>query len=101
MGSSRRKDRAARSWRLLLGLLCVLLVVVSGTVQIAHTHADRLATHADCSLCVAAHITVQLAQTPVPAPPATVVAVLEALPSFILPSGLSTFALFTRPPPAV
>jgi hypothetical protein len=77
----------------------VLLVVVSGTVQVAHTHADRAATHANCSLCVAAHITVHLAQTPAPVPPAAVVAVVEALPYSILRSGLSTFALFTRPPP--
>jgi hypothetical protein len=79
----------------------VLLVVVSGTVQVAHTHADRAATHADCSLCVTAHITVHLLQTPAPLPPATVIAVLEAVPPSILRSGLSTFALFTRPPPVV
>jgi len=79
----------------------VLLVVVSGTVQVAHTHADRAVAHTNCSLCVAAHITVHLAQTPAPAPPAAVVAAVEAIPHFILLCGLSTFALFTRPPPAI
>jgi hypothetical protein len=77
----------------------VLLVVVAGTVQVAHSHADGADTHANCSLCAAAHITVHLAQTPVPAPTASVVAVLETLPPAVLPSALSTFALFTRPPP--
>jgi hypothetical protein len=80
-------------------LVCVLLVAVAGTVQVAHTHADGI-THADCSLCAAAHITVQLEQTPIAAPAAAVVALLEMLPAPELPSALSTFALFTRPPPA-
>jgi hypothetical protein len=74
-------------------------VVVAGTAQVAHTHADGPDTHADCSLCAAAHVTIHLVQTPTPAPPATVVAVLEALPLSVTPSALSTFALFTRPPP--
>lgn len=77
----------------------MLLVVVAGTVQVAHTHADGAATHADCSLCAAAHVTVNLVQSPAPAPPARVVAVLHTLPLLVVPSALSTFALFTRPPP--
>jgi hypothetical protein len=89
------------SWRFLLALFCVLLVVVAGTAQVAHTHADGADTHADCSLCAAAHVTVQVVQTPAPAPTVTVVAVLEALPLSVASSALSTFALFTRPPPAV
>jgi hypothetical protein len=48
---------------------------------------------------VAAHITVQLVQTPAPAPSVAVVTVLEAEPPTVLPIALSTFALFTRPPP--
>ena len=80
-------------------ILCVLLVAVLGTVQVAHTHADGSATHADCSLCAAAHIAVHVEQTPAPAPAAAVVAVQHAPLPAILPSSLSTFALFTRPPP--
>jgi hypothetical protein len=92
-------ERTRSTWRILLALVCVLLVVVAGTVQVAHTHADGTDTHADCSLCAAAHITVHLAQTPIPAPVAVVVRVPEALPPSILPHTLSMFALFTRPPP--
>jgi hypothetical protein len=36
-----------------------------------------------------------------PAPTTSVVSFLVALPPSILPSALATFALFTRPPPAV
>jgi len=95
----RQLRQAGRSWRLLLALVCVLLVVVSGTVQVAHAHADGTNTHADCSLCAAAHITVHLAQTPAPAAVAAVVAVPETLPAAVLPNRLCTFALFNRPPP--
>jgi hypothetical protein len=91
--------RTGKSWRVLLALMCVLLVVVAGTVQVAHSHADGEVTHADCSLCVAAHIAVHLAQTPVEAPPVALVTALEAEPPSIMPVPLSTFALFTRPPP--
>ena len=101
MGGKHIRQNAHSSWRFLLALLCVLLVVVAGTAQVAHAHADGAVNHADCSLCVAAHATVHFVQTPAPAPPAMVVAVLEALPLAATPSALSTFALFTRPPPAV
>jgi hypothetical protein len=89
------------SWRFLLALFCVLLVVIAGTAQVAHTHADGLDNHADCSLCATAHVTVQVVQTPVPVPAVMVIAVLEALPLSTTPSAVTTFALFTRPPPAV
>jgi hypothetical protein len=93
---------ARGSWRHLLAILCVLLVVVAGTAQVAHTHADGADTHADCSLCAAAHVTVQMDQAPAaPVPAVAVVATLESLPAAVVPSVLSTFALFTRPPPAV
>ena len=95
-----RTGRSRSTWRILLALVCVLLVVVAGTAQVAHSHADGADTHANCSLCATAHITVQLAHTPAPAPVARVVAVLESLPPVVVPSALCTFALFTRPPPA-
>lgn len=100
MGDNRQRAAASHAWRILLALVCVLLVVVAGTVQVAHTHADGAVTHADCSLCVAAHITVHLVQTPAPAPSIRVLTVVEAEPQSIVPIALSTFALFTRPPPA-
>jgi hypothetical protein len=99
MGLTGHRARTRSTWRIFLALVCVLLVVVAGTAQVAHTHADA-ATHADCSLCVAAHVIVHLVATPAPAPTAAVVAVLECLPPVARPTALSTFALFTRPPPA-
>jgi hypothetical protein len=98
MGGSKLQRRTGHPWRLLLAILCVVLVVFTGTVQVAHAHADA-DTHADCSLCAVAHITVHMAQTPAPAPPVVVVTVLQSLPPVFLPVALSTFALFTRPPP--
>src|ERR1700678_3914156 len=99
MAGNDLRRRAQGRWRLLLALLCVLLVVVAGTAQVAHTHADGADTHADCSLCAAAHVTVHMVQTPAPAPTVAVVAMLESLPPSAVPTALSTFALFTRPPP--
>jgi hypothetical protein len=90
---------AQRPWSILLALVCILLVVVAGTVQVAHTHADGADSHASCSLCAAAHVTVNLVPAPAPAPEALVVAVVETRPAAVPPSALSTFALFTRPPP--
>jgi hypothetical protein len=99
MAGNHLGERTRSTWRILLALVCILLVAVAGTVQVAHAHADGADTHADCSLCAAAHITVHLAHTPAPALKVAVVSVLEALPPSVLPSALSTFALFTRPPP--
>lgn len=101
MGFSDQQRRAKHPWRIILALVCMLLVLVTGTVQVAHTHADGADTHANCSLCAVAHVTVHLAQTPAPTQaPAAVVTMLQALPPASIASALSTFALFTRPPPA-
>jgi hypothetical protein len=100
MGDYRRKANAAQPWRILLALVCVLLVVVAGVVQVAHTHSDGAATHADCGLCAAAHISVQVAYAPASAPPVAVATAVESVAVAVLPRALSTFALFTRPPPA-
>jgi hypothetical protein len=99
MGEKVRSARAEPPWRILLALLCVLLVIVLGSVQVAHSHADGNETHADCALCATAHISVHPVHAPAPAPTTSVVAVVEALPHSTLPRTLSIFALFTRPPP--
>jgi hypothetical protein len=100
MGRFEHKDRAEISWRFLLAILCVLLVVVLGTAQIAHTHADGNDNHADCALCSVAHIAAQPAFAPAPVPATSIVAAVEAIPTTTPSRTLSTFALFTRPPPA-
>jgi hypothetical protein len=86
-------------WRLLLALLCVALVVFTGTLSVAHWHENDSIAHADCGLCATAHVTVQLA-TDIPAGPVIEVSTrVEASLPAIRPRTLSRFALFTRPPP--
>ena len=87
-------------WRLLLGLLCIALVVLSGTISSTHTHGHDLSLHDDCGLCVAAHATVQLATQP-PLPTLTrVFTRIETARPIRRPSVILAFDLFTRPPPA-
>ncbi len=38
-----------------LGLLCILLVLMAGTIQVCHTHGANDASHPVCALCIAAH----------------------------------------------
>jgi len=99
MGLFTKPERMVKL-RLAVAVLCALLIVFAGVVQVAHTHPGSAATHADCSLCVAAHITVHLAQSPAPALLTAVVTRVEVTPVRVRASALSTYALFTRPPPA-
>ncbi len=82
-----------------MAVLCVLLIVVAGAVQVAHTHTDGTAMHADCGLCAAAHISVQVAYAPASALSVAVVSAVESAPAAVVLPAISTFALFTRPPP--
>jgi hypothetical protein len=83
-----------------VAILCVLLLVVAGTVQVVHMHSDGTDTHANCSLCAAAHVSVQAVQQQVFTPPAQMVRVVE-LNRQSRPAGVSLpFALSNRPPPA-
>src|SRR5713226_2282239 len=96
--SSRPKMRGA--WRLLLSLLCISLVVACGTIQAVHVHPQGDISHSDCALCATAHVSVQLAETSVTLH--HVAPVISAVEAFVAPAPtqtISTFALFTRPPP--
>jgi hypothetical protein len=99
MGEIDQKRGVHGRGQIILALLCVLLVALAGTLQAVHIHPSGDVYHADCSLCAAAHVTVQVVQSPAPAPPIAVVAAVELFPSLAAPAALSTFALFTRPPP--
>lgn len=95
------KSQRKTPWRLILGLLCLALVVLGSTVQVAHSHPGGDISHADCSLCLTAHVVAQVVSNPIPIPAALVVAAVEeALPD-ARPVTFSVFALFTRPPPVV
>jgi len=99
--SDRRGSAASGALRILLALACVLLVLVSATVQVAHTHADGNVSHNDCSLCATAHVVAEEAQTPAPAPAIAVAAAVERFLPLPACSSIAVFALFTRPPPIV
>jgi len=90
--------RASR-WRLILGLLCVALVVLAGTLSVSHGHDDGI-PHADCGLCATAHVTVQVASTLTLGPVAQVFTRVNASLPEIRPRTLFRSELFTRPPPA-
>jgi hypothetical protein len=80
-------------------VFCVLLVILSGTVQVVHAHESGNLAHSDCSLCTTAHL-VSLAVVPAAIfiavkHDAQVVASLKP----VCPRTLSVFKLFTRPPP--
>ena len=98
--NSRLRSPRITSGQWLLAILCMLLVFLGTTLQVAHSHSDNL-SHADCALCATAHVVAHVVATPAP-PPATMLVgtVLRLLP---LPAAhaISTFALFTRPPPSV
>ena|SRR5664279_4292754 len=84
---------------ILFAVLCVLLVILSGTIQVVHAHESGNITHSDCSLCTTAHL-VSLAV----APAAIFIAVkhdAQIVPSLkpVCPRTLSVFEFFTRPPP--
>ena len=88
------------AWRLLLSLLCISLVVACGTIQAVHVHPQGDLSHSDCALCVTAHVSVQMAESPVTLDHvAPVVSAVEALVAPTPAQTISTFALFTRPPP--
>jgi hypothetical protein len=87
------------SWRLLLALLCVFLVIATGTVQAVHAHPVGDISHADCSLCATAHVTAQVVEPPATVLVAAVVTHVEASGPPVWTGTVFTFALFTRPPP--
>lgn len=47
------------SWVTLLGIVCIALVLLSGILHVAHTHANGQFDR-DCSLCMTAHQAVQI-----------------------------------------
>ena len=48
------KRGAPLSWLSLLGIVCVALVLMTGILQVTHSHPSGQPDH-DCSLCVTAH----------------------------------------------
>ncbi len=86
-------------WRLLLSLICITLVLAVGTIQAVHVHPTGDISHTDCALCLTAHAAVQVATPSVTLHVTPVVSFVEAVVLPVRTHVLSTFALFTRPPP--
>jgi hypothetical protein len=86
-------------WKLIVGLLCVALVVLSGTIAATHTHGRDNSLHEDCGLCVAAHATVQVTAEPPVLALAKVFTRVDTARPIERPALKLAFDLFTRPPP--
>ncbi len=93
------KNEGKMRWRLLVGLLCVALLILAGTLSVAHGHEDGI-NHADCGLCATAHVSVQMAVSPDLLFVAQVRERFEPRTLEVPPKPLYRFSLFTRPPPA-
>ena len=93
------KSNMQSSWRIFLALLCVLLVLATGSIQAVHSHPVGEISHADCALCVTAHVAVEVAQPPVTLAVASVVSAIEVFEPPTRMKTFFTFALYTRPPP--
>jgi len=97
---SKYTDPRMRSpWKLLLGMLCIALILVCGTLSVTHAHADGR-THADCSLCITAHTVVQASATPAQVFAPHAFTEIEVVCLSFQPQVSSDFSLFSRPPPA-
>ena len=84
----------------LLGLVCIALVVMTGMVQVAHSHASGQPDH-DCSLCTSAHQVIHVAALVALFVSSTPVFHVILEPARIVPGSLFFFKLSSRPPPVV
>jgi hypothetical protein len=100
MGRTRSTPLMRKPWRLLLGLLCVALVLMMGTMAAIHTHTGH-ADQANCSLCVAAHMAVDVAAAPPQISVSPVDAKVETPVTVVRAQTRCRSALFTRPPPVM
>ncbi len=94
------KSSALSPWRSFLGVLCMALVLMSGTLSVTHSHAHAVDEHGTCGLCVSAHMAVDLTA---PAPQIVLIQVfteLEPAAPVARAQSAPHFALFSRPPPA-
>jgi len=97
---SRPPNSSGPRWRICFAtILCIALVFACGMIQAVHSHPDGNVSHADCGLCTTAHVAVQVSTLPVFISVTPVIAVVEEPKEVVASRTISTFALFTRPPP--
>jgi hypothetical protein len=96
-----RTSQSRRKRDLFLALVCVILVIFTGVVQVAHSHGSDTLSHPDCALCASAHNTVS-PSAPVTLPAAlTRIARIELAAPAVAPRSLFTYSFRIRPPPVV
>jgi hypothetical protein len=88
------------SWRVLLGVLCISMVMLGGVLSATHTHSHGEVSHQDCGLCVTAHMAIQVAVSVTQVCVAQVFTRVEASQPVARTQFIPQFALFSRPPPA-
>ena len=84
-----------------LGLLCIVLVVFAGLLQVTHSHLGNSPSHPDCAACVTAHASVSpasLVVLPVDLKHSTRIEVEPPPPSLRC---FFTRCFYIRPPPVV
>lgn len=92
-------SRLRLNWASALAILCIGLVLVSGVVQVAHSHAPGVVDH-DCALCVAAHHVAYAAPQVTLGCTSSPVARLIASRRRVRPRKAVFFRLISRPPPS-
>jgi hypothetical protein len=82
----------------LLGLLCIVLVLLTGIAQVAHSHTSGQPDH-DCALCISAHQVIQIVILVTLLVSSVQVVRFVSEPSLDLPAPAFFFKLSSRPPP--
>lgn len=83
----------------LIGVACIVLVFMTGLVQVAHSHSSGQPDH-DCALCVSAHQVIQVVALVTLALSIVPVVAVAAEPPRRVPTRFFFFKLASRPPPA-
>lgn len=101
MRVSRSREHSQGSWGRWLGVLCIALVLLTGFIQVTHTHTDGHVDREGCSLCVTVHHVVQPALVITLAVSVRQVVQLALEKSNELPRQCFLLKLANRPPPVV
>jgi hypothetical protein len=95
--TSTAKPRRTREFY--LGLVCIVLLLLAGLAQVAHSHAGGWVPHQDCALCVTAHVSFT-APVPITLPAVSENSALVELSAFSpTPRSFFTSSPYIRPPP--
>lgn len=96
---SRSRSNANASWRIFLGICCIALIILGGTIHVAHFHAPGDAPDPGCTLCATAHVAISPA-APIVVPvrvPLVAAPVVDLQPA--RPRRFVVLSLYIRPPP--